>query len=94
VRWERKSPLTKAARKTLMILRMGKSDSARLLLLLERGDEGSGGHVPLWVVDLIEVEGDSLREVAQGFVDCVAFAGHIHLKTLRYLPVLFPVYCG
>jgi hypothetical protein len=47
--------------------------------------------VPLWVVDLIEVEGDSLREIAQGFLDRVALAGYIDLKTLRYVPVLFPV---
>jgi len=46
----------------------------------------------LWVVDLIEVERDSLREVAQGFIDGAALAGHIDFQTLRYVPVLFPVY--
>lgn len=50
--------------------------------------------MPLWVVDFIKVERDSFREVAQGFVDGVALAGHIDLQTLRYIPVLFPVYRG
>lgn len=47
--------------------------------------------MPLGVVDLIEVEGDRLREIAQGFLDRVALAGYIDLKTLRYVPVLFLV---
>jgi hypothetical protein len=50
--------------------------------------------VPLWIVDLIEVEGDSLREIAQGFLDRAALAGYIDLKTLCYVPVLFLVYSG
>lgn len=47
--------------------------------------------MPLGVVDLIEVQGDSLREIAQGFLDRVALAGYIDLKTLRYVPVVFLV---
>jgi hypothetical protein len=50
--------------------------------------------VPLGVVDFIEVERDSFREVAQGFVDGGALAGHIDFQTLRYIPVFFPVYRG
>ena len=50
--------------------------------------------MPLGVIDLIEVKRDSLREVTQGFVKCAALASHIDLKTLRYVPVLFPVHRG
>ena len=42
----------------------------------------------------VEVERDSFREVAQRFVNGVALAGHIDFQTLRYIPVLFPVYRG
>lgn len=47
---------------------------------LECGDEGNGGHVPLWIIHLIKVERDSFRKVPQTFVDCAALAGHIDLR--------------
>jgi hypothetical protein len=50
--------------------------------------------VPLWIIHLIEVERDSLREVAQSFVDGAALAGLIDFKALRYVPVFFLVYRG
>ncbi len=61
---------------------------------LERGDEGSGGHVLLGVVDLVEVQFDCLGEIAQGFGDRAALACHIDLEALRHVPVLFLVYSG
>lgn len=48
----------------------------------------------LWVIDLFEIESDSLGEVAQGFVDRTALASDVDLKTLRHVPVLFLVYGG
>ena len=50
--------------------------------------------MPLRIIHLIKVERDSLREVAQSFVDGAALAGHIDLKALRYVPVFFLVYRG
>ena len=48
----------------------------------------------LWIIHLIKVQRDSLREVTQCFVDGAALAGHIDLKALRYAPVLFQAYRG
>ncbi len=45
--------------------------------------------MPLWVVDL-----DSFRKIARSFLDRVALAGYIDLKTLRYVPVLFLMHSG
>lgn len=59
---------------------------------LERGDEGSGGQVLLGVFDLVEVQLDRLGEIAQGFGDRATLAGHIDLKALCHVPVLFLVY--
>lgn len=50
--------------------------------------------MPLLVVDLVKVEGDSLGEIAQGFLDRAALAGDVDLKTLRDVPVLFLMYGG
>ena len=50
--------------------------------------------MPLWVIDLFEVQSDSLGEVAQGFVDRMALAGDVDLKTLRHVPVFFLMYGG
>lgn len=50
--------------------------------------------MPLRVIDLFEVESDSLGEVAQGLVDRTALASDVDLKTLRQVPVLFLMYGG
>lgn len=50
--------------------------------------------MPLWISHLIEVERDSLREVAQSFVDGAALAGHIDFRALRYVPVFFRAALG
>jgi len=50
--------------------------------------------VLLGVFDLIEVQLDRLGEIAQGFGDRAALAGHIDLKALRHVPVLFLVHSG
>ncbi len=50
--------------------------------------------MPLGFIDLIEVERDSLGEVAQRLLNRAALAGHVDLKTLCHVPVLFLVYGG
>ena len=50
--------------------------------------------MPLWVIDLFEVQSDSLGEVALGFVDRTALASDVDLKTLCHVPVLFLMYGG
>lgn len=48
--------------------------------------------MPLWFIHLIEVQLDGFREVTERLVHCVPLAGNIHLKALRYIPVLFLVH--
>ena len=50
--------------------------------------------MPLRVVDLLEVERNSLGEVAQGLIDRRALAGDVDLETLRHVTVLFLMYGG
>ena len=59
---------------------------------LERGEEGSGGHMLLRVLDLVEVQLNRLGEIAQRLRDRAALAGHIDLETLRHVPVFFLVH--
>ena len=54
---------------------------------LERGEQGSGGHMLLGVLDLVEVQLDRLSEIAQRLRDRAALAGHVDLKALRHVPV-------
>ena len=48
--------------------------------------------MPLWFIHLIEVQLDGFREIIERLVRCVPLAGNIHLKALRYVPVLFLVH--
>jgi hypothetical protein len=45
------------------------------------------------ILNLFQVQLDSLRKVGESFVDRPALAGHVHLKALGDIPVLFSVQC-
>ena len=57
----------------------------------ERSHQRSGGQVPGWVVDLFQVEFDSLREIDKRLVNRLALAGNVNFQALRDVPILFAV---